>query len=469
MNVNPDARWDRALALFRNNVNEQSYETWFKPIVFEAFDEASHTLVLRVSSNFFVEYLEGNYGNLLVKVLRRCFGDNFRLNYRVVTDKEHNLSQEIESDTTEGLEAPKPRTRANQSPTMLDAARPQELDSQLNPHLTFKNYIEGASNKLSRSVGLSIAEHPNNMQFNPMFIYGPSGCGKTHLINAIGVRTKQLYPQKRVLYISARLFQVQYTDAVVKNSVNDFIAFYQTIDMLIVDDIQEWMTATKTQETFFHIFNHLHRNGKRIILASDRPPVDLNTMPERLLTRFKGGLVAELERPNEQLCVDILKAKIRKNGLTIPDDVVMFIAENANGSVRDLEGTINSLQVYSIVYNCNIDMRLAERVLKRAVKMDDHPLTIDDIMEKVCNHYNVTPEDVNSKSRKTDLVRARQVSMYLAQKHTKMTAARIGKLVGNRDHSTVLHSCTQVEKRLQVDTAFSEEMQNIEASFKLKH
>ncbi len=469
MNVNPDARWDRALALFRNNVNEQSYETWFKPIVFEAFDEASHTLVLRVSSNFFVEYLEGNYGNLLVKVLRRCFGDNFRLNYRVVTDKEHNLSQEIESDTTEGLEAPKPRTRANQSPTMLDAARPQELDSQLNPHLTFKNYIEGASNNLSRSVGLSIAEHPNNMQFNPMFIYGPSGCGKTHLINAIGVRTKQLYPQKRVLYISARLFQVQYTDAVVKNSVNDFIAFYQTIDMLIVDDIQEWMTATKTQETFFHIFNHLHRNGKRIILASDRPPVDLNTMPERLLTRFKGGLVAELERPNEQLCVDILKAKIRKNGLTIPDDVVMFIAENANGSVRDLEGTINSLQVYSIVYNCNIDMRLAERVLKRAVKMDDHPLTIDDIMEKVCNHYNVTPEDVNSKSRKTDLVRARQVSMYLAQKHTKMTAARIGKLVGNRDHSTVLHSCTQVEKRLQVDTAFSEEMQNIEASFKLKH
>ncbi len=468
MNVSPDARWDRALALFRNNVNEQSYETWFKPIIFETFDEASKTLVLQVSSNFFVEYLEGNYGNLLIKVLRHCFGDNFRLNYRVVTDKEHNLSQEIESDTAEGIEAPKARTRANQSPTLLDAAQPQELDSQLNPQLTFKNYIEGTSNKLSRSVGLTIAEHPNTTQFNPMFIYGPSGCGKTHLINAIGVRAKQLYPQKRVLYISARLFQVQYTNAVVKNSVNDFIAFYQTIDMLIVDDIQEWMTATKTQETFFHIFNHLHRNGKRIILASDRPPVDLNTMPARLLTRFKSGLVAELERPNTQLCVDILKAKIRRNGLSIPDDVVAFISENANGSVRDLEGTINSLQAYSIVYNCNIDMRLAERVLKRAVKIDDHPLTIDDIMEKVCDHYNVTPQQVNSKSRKADFVRARQVSMYLAQKYTKMPASRIGKLVGNRDHSTVLHSCAQVEKKIQVDAAFGEEIHSIETSFKLK-
>ncbi len=469
MKANPDARWDRALALFRNNVNEQSYETWFKPIVFESFDEASHTVVLRVSSNFFVEYLEGNYANLLIKVLRHCFGDNFRLNYRVMTDKEHNLSQEIESDTTEAIEAPKPRTRANQSPTLLDAAQPQELDSRLNPRLTFKNYIEGASNKLSRSVGMNIAEHPNNMQFNPMFIYGPSGSGKTHLVNAIGVRTKQLYPQKRVLYLSAYLFQSQYTNAVVKNSVNDFIAFYQTIDMLIVDDIQEWMTATKTQETFFHVFNHLHRNGRRIILVSDRPPVDLNTMSERLLTRFKSGLVAEIERPNKQLCVDILKAKIRRNGLSIPDDVVMFIAENANGNVRDLEGTINSLQVHSIVYNCNIDMRLAEIVLKRAVKMDDHPLTVDEIMETVCDHYNVLPKDVNSKSRKADFVRARQVSMYLAQKYTKIPASRIGKLVGNRDHSTVLHSCMQVEKRLKVDTAFSEEIQSIEASFKLKN
>lgn len=315
---------------------------------------------------------------------------------------------------------------------------------------------------------MSIAEHPNTMQFNPMFIYGPSGCGKTHLINAIGVKTTQIYPQKRVLYVSARLFQVQYTNAVLQNAVNDFIAFYQTIDMLIVDDIQEWVSATKTQETFFHIFNHLFRNGKRIILASDRPPVDLKGMPDRLLTRFSCGLIAELEKPNTQLCIDILENKIRRDGLRIPRDVIQLISETANGSVRDLQGVINSLMAYSIVYNSEIDMRLAERVIKRAVKIDDHPLTIDDILDKVCSHYNVTPEQVNSKSRKRDYVLARQVSMYLAQKYTKMPASRIGKLVGNRDHSTVIHSCTQVEKRLVTDKMFSAEVSSIENSFKLK-
>ena len=323
---------------------------------------------------------------------------------------------------------------------------------------------------MPRSVGYSIAEHPKmSTQFNPFFIYGPSGCGKTHLINAMGVLAKATFPQLRVLYISARLFQVQYTNAVLQNKVNDFIAFYQTIDMLIVDDIQEWMTATKTQETFFHIFNHLFRNGKRIILASDRPPVELKGMPDRLLTRFSCGLIAELEKPNRQLCVDILKHKVMRDGLDIPDDVIAFVAETANSSVRDLEGVINSLMAYSIVYNCQkIDMRLAERVIKRAVKVDDRPLTIDDILDKVCTHFNVTVAQVNSKSRKRDFVVARQVSMYLAQKYTKMPASRIGKLVGNRDHSTVLHSCSQVEQRIKVDPSFSDEVVSIENSFRLK-
>ena len=335
-------------------------------------------------------------------------------------------------------------------------------------HTSFSNYIEGDSNKLPRSIGLSIAEHPNTTQFNPMFIFGPSGCGKTHLINAIGLKIKQLYPQKRVLYISARLFQVQYTNSVLNNTTNDFINFYQTIDVLIVDDIQEWITATKTQDTFFHIFNHLFKNGKRIILASDRPPVELKGMNERLLTRFACGLIAELEKPNVQLCIDILNSKIKRDGLNIPDDVVQFIAQTANGSVRDLEGVINSLLAYSVVYNSNIDMRLAERVIKRSVKIDDEPLTIDEIIDKVCSHFNVTTTAVNSRSRKQDIVLARQVSMYLAQKHTKMPASRIGKLVGGRDHSTVLHSCSQIEKRLQVDKGFTAELSTIENSFKLK-
>ncbi len=467
MKVQPNALWEQCLQLIRDNVTEQQYATWFSPITFEAFDTATNNLLVQVPSPFVYEYLEENYVDLLSKVLTRVYGKGVQLKYRIVTDKAHNLTQDIQSDTVDKVETQLPTNRANQSPTLLDVAL-QEIDPQLDLHKSFSNYIEGDSNKLPRSIGLSIAEHPNTTQFNPMFIYGPSGCGKTHLINAIGLRIKQLYPQKRVLYISARLFQVQYTNSVLNNTTNDFINFYQTIDILIVDDIQEWITATKTQDTFFHIFNHLFMNGKRIILASDRPPVELKGMNERLLTRFACGLIAELEKPNVQLCVDILNSKIKRDGLSIPNDVVQFIAQTANGSVRDLEGVINSLLAYSVVYNSNIDMRLAERVIKRSVKIDDEPLTIDEIIDKVCIHFNVTATAVNSRSRKQDIVLARQVSMYLAQKHTKMPASRIGKLVGGRDHSTVLHSCSQIEKRLQVDKGFIAELSTIENSFKLK-
>ena len=467
MNVQPNAQWKQCLQLIKDNVTEQQFATWFEPILFEMFDKDTHTILVQVPSLFIYEYLEENYVDLLNKVITRVFGKGIRLNYRVVTDKAHNLTQDLQSENVEHVETKLPTNRGNQSPTPLDIA-PQEIDSQLDLHKSFSNYIEGDSNKLPRSIGLSIAEHPNTTQFNPMFIYGPSGCGKTHLINAIGLKIKQLYPQKRVLYISARLFQVQYTNSVLNNTTNDFIGFYQTIDVLIVDDIQEWITSIKTQDTFFHIFNHLFMNGKRIVLACDRPPVELKGMNDRLLTRFSCGLIAELEKPNIQLCIDILNSKIKRDGLNIPDEVVQFIAQTANGSVRDLQGIINSLLAYSVVYNSNVDMRLAERVIKRAVKIDDEPLTIDEILDKVCAHFNVTTNAVNSRSRKQDIVLARQVSMYLAQKFTKMPAKRIGKLVGGRDHSTVLHSCSQIEKRLEVDKGFNAELSSIENSFKLK-
>ena len=467
MKVSPDNRWGKSLALIRQNVTQQQFETWFKPIVFEHYNEATKTILVQVPSLFVYEYLEENFLNLLKTVLYRSFGEGAQLTYRVVTDKEHKLTQDLEADPTDA-EPRKERSGANQSPSPMDVDKAADIDTQLDPHLNFKNYVEGTSNKLARSLGLSIAEHPSQPQFNPMFIYGPSGCGKTHLINAIGLRCKQLYPEKRVLYISARLFQSQFVDANLHSSINDFIRFYQTIDMLIVDDIQEWVNATKTQDTFFHIFNHLFRNGKRILLVSDRPPVDLKGMNERLLTRFSCGLIAELEKPNVELCTDILKAKIRRDGLHIPDEVIRFIASTANGSVRDLEGVVNSLLAYSVVYNSNVDMRLAERVIKRAVKVDDNPLTVDEILDTVCNHFSVTLSAVNSKSRKHDLVIARQVTMYLAQKYTKMPASRIGRLVGNRDHSTVIHSCAQVENRLKVDSSFKEEVNSIEGSFKLK-
>ena len=463
------ALWDKCLALIKENVSEQQYKTWFSPIVFESFSEKDKTLLVQVPSPYVYEYLEEYYIDLLSRVLSKCFGVGVRLTYRIVADKTHGLTTDVQAGEAVGIDHPQPTSRGNKAPTPLDAAVPQDLNPQLNPKQTFNNFIEGNSNKLPRTVGLSIAEHPGKSTFNPFYMFGPSGCGKTHLINAIGVRCKELYPQKRVLYVSARLFQVQFTDSLLKKRINDFINFYQSIDVLIVDDIQEWATATSTLDTFFHIFNHLFRNGKQIILASDRPPVDLQGMKDRLLTRFSCGLIAEMEKPNVELCVDILKNKCRRDGLKIPEDVIRYIAETASGSVRDLQGVINSLLAYSVVYNCNVDMHLAERVIKRAVKVDNHPLTVDDILEKVCNHFNVTQQNVFSRSRKREYVLVRQVSMYLAQKYTKMPASRIGQLIGNRDHSTVIHSCSTIEKRLKIDKDFQNEMTEIETSFRIKN
>lgn len=468
MEQTPKALWDNCLQLIRENVTEPQYRTWFAPIVFEKYDETSQTLLVQVPSMYVYEYLEQHYVALLSKVLCRCFGSSIQLNYRIVADQKHHVTVDVEGSEPINIEPRQSQRMGNKAPSVLDSATPQDIDPQLDLHKTFQSFIEGDSNKLPRTVGLTIAEHPGKSTFNPFFVYGSSGCGKTHLINAIGVRCKETYPGRRVLYVSARLFQVQFTDATRQNTVNDFIRFYQSIDVLIVDDVQEWATATKTLDTFFHIFDHLFRLGKQIILASDRPPVDLLGVKDRLLTRFACGLIAELEKPNEQLCVDILNSKCRRDGLKIPDDVIRFIAQTANGSVRDLEGVINSLLAYSVVYNSNIDMRLAERIIKRAVKVDNHPLTIDDIVEKVCHHYGVSQQQVMSRSRKRDYVLVRQVSMYLAQKYTRMPASRIGQLIGGRDHSTVIHSCTTVEQRLKVDKAFVTELSSIENSFKLK-
>ena len=470
MSISPEKLWDNCLAFISKNISEQNFNTWFKDIVFESYDEEKKMLLIRVPSIFVYEYLEANYVQLLHSAISRDFGKGTQLSYRVITDSENKQTQTMEGD--EPIDAslrPRQREHVNEAPSRLDGMAPQQIDSQLNPQLTFDNYIEGSSNLFSRTIGKTIAENSPSSNFNPFFVFGPSGCGKTHLINAIGVETKRLFPEKRVLYISARLFEVQYTNAVLRNTINDFINFYQTIDMLIVDDIQEWEDKKGTQNTFFHIFNHLFRNGKRIILASDRPPVQLKGMNERLITRFSCGLIAELEKPNVELCVNILENQIRHDGLNIPEDVVKFVASTANGSVRDLQGVMNSLMAYSVVYNCNIDMQLAQRVVKHSVKTEAPTLTVEYIIESVCQHYNVTPANINSRSRKKDYVMARQVSIYLAQKYTKLPASRIGRLVGGRDHSTVIYSCNQVEQRIKVDKKFSSEILSIENSFKIKN
>ena len=402
--------WLHCQKYISENVDEAEYARLFSRVVFKTYVVATKTLVLRVPSNYICEEIEKNYINVLRVAIYNTFG-KVRLDWDVVVveDNPGHKGQGILMEGNDDTIAPKQSILAEErrlkvAPGSLPASELPPIDSQLNPSQTFRTFIEGTSNKLSRSVGLSIAEHPQGTQFNPMFIFGPSGCGKTHLVNAIGNHCKKIYTEKRVLYVSARTFQLQFTNATKQGVQNDFIAFYQTIDMLIVDDVQEWMTATKTQTAFFHIFNHLIKNGRRIILVSDRTPTDMTGMSQRLITRFNSGLMAEMEKPNLKLCIDILNKKIARDGLSVPADVVRYIARLADGSIRDLEGIINSLMAYSVVYSCNIDMRLAEKVTKRAIRKEDNqPITVDDIIERVSRHYGVTPMAVKGRSRKREV------------------------------------------------------------------
>ena len=457
---------------------------------FESYSPATCTLILSIPSNYVAQYIEENYIQHLRIAISNTFG-KIQLKWHTIIVKKDDstttntsMSQTkrsgkdigytyegaVDTKTPDG--AAKAALATNNTQELILApgsvTHLQEIDSQLNLHQTFDNYVEGESNKFCRSIGLTIAEHPQGTQFNPMFVHGPSGCGKTHLVNAIGLRCKEIYKNKRVLYVSAREFQMQYTNANMQGKINDFIGFYQTIDMLIVDDVQEWLNSAKTQETFFHIFNHLFRTDKRIILVSDRPPVQLSGMMDRLITRFSCGVLAEMEKPNVQLCLDILKRKIQRDGLHISEPVIKYIAENVNGSIREIQGIINSLMAYSITYNCNIDMNFVERMVTRAMKTDNQALTIDDIIRIVSTHYDVTEQQVKGRLRKREIVLPRQVIMYLADKHIRMPASRIGRCVGGRDHSTVIHSIRLITEKIQQDKDFCCEIQALEQELGIK-
>lgn len=461
------ALWNRCLKMIRDNVPETTYNTWFVPITPLKYENKA--LTVQVPSQFFYEFLEEKFVELLRVTLYKEIGEGTKLMYRVLTDKTNNITVDLEASNRSIAIPQKGNIReANKTPNPLREPAPQDLDPRLNPNYNFENFIEGYSNKLSRTAGEAVALNPAKTTFNPLFVYGPSGVGKTHLVNAIGTKIKELYPEKRVLYVSAHLFQVQYTDSVRNNTINDFINFYQTIDILIIDDVQEFASLTKTQNTFFHIFNHLHQNGKQLIMTSDRSPIMLQGMEERLLTRFKWGLVAELEKPNVELRKSILKNKIHRDGLNFPEEVINYIAENADESVRDLEGIVVSIMARSTILNKEIDINLAARVVGEAIKCEVKNITIDDIIDKVCHYFEVEPTSIHTKSRKREVVQVRQIAMYLSKKHTEASSSKIGQLIGNKDHATVLHACKIVKDQYEVDKAFRAEIEEIENTLKRK-
>lgn len=454
------AYWNRCLKFISDNVDATAFRTWFEPIIPIKYED--NTLTIGVPSMFFQEFLEAHYIGVLAAALNKEIGAGTNLLYRTMVESKNQTAMDLPGGK-EPVHAQKPIVGGNKAPGAPVAT--QDLDPHLNPKYNFENFIKGTSNEFSRTVAETVAQNPAST-FNPLFLYGPSGVGKTHLTNAIGTRIKELYPEKRVLYLSALLFQVQYTDSVRTNHFNDFINFYQTIDVLIIDDIQELVGSPKTQNTLFHIFNHLHQNGKQLIFSSDRAPAMLQGMEDRLLTRFKWGLIAELARPDAELRKNILKDKIRRDGLTIPENVINYIAENVNESVRELEGIVNSLLVYSIQLKREINLELTRHIVKKTVECaaESKPITINEIIEKVCAYFNVEPSTIHSKTRKREVVQVRQVAMYLSKKHTDTSLSKIGQLIGNRDHATVLHACKIVKDQVEVDKGFHAELQEIENS-----
>ena len=425
----------------RTKLSEQQME-WFTPIRPKSYDDTEHKLVLSVPSRYFLEHLETNFRTLIHGAVYRVFHNPTKIFYHVSIVK--GIKDGIIEESSNALESREGKSGKPLAPKLVvDNPHPRKLNPGLNPSMTFENFIEGKSNKLSRTIAQAIADHPSQQTFNPLFLWGPSGVGKTHLVNALGVRMQKLYPTRRVIYVPAHDFLVQFTESRRQNKFNEFIQFYQSIEVLIVDDIHEFTAQMKTLEAFFHIFNHLHQNGRKIILTCDRPPSELTGMEERMLSRFRWGMTVEMERPEEQLRHDILMSKIRRSGLYIPDDVVQYIAHTIKTNVRELEGAIHSLQAYSIIENKDITLDFARYVLeKNAItkpQAKSKRTTFDYILDRVAEKMGVNVESILGRGRRAEVATARQMVMYLASQHTDLSATRIGFLLGRRTHVTVLH------------------------------
>lgn len=448
-------KWQQCQLLLHDNLTASAYQTWFAPIVPLSFED--NVLTLQVNSEFVVEYIEENYISLLSSAIRRVFGNATRLAYRVI----------IDSVSGAGSTIPSPGSSQSKPMVANDVVRePREtFDTQLNEAYTFDTFIAGEPNKLARVAGLTIARQPGNNAFNPLFIYGGSGVGKTHLANAIGNQVLANDPSKRVLYVSANTFKLQYMAATQENRVPDFLNFYQQVDVLIVDDIQ-YFTSKGTQDTFFHIFNYLHQSHKQLILTSDRSPLELKDLEDRLLTRFKWGLSAEILRPDYQLRRDILCSKLHRDGITLSDDIIDFIAANVRESIRDLEGVSASLLAYSTLIDHEIDMQLAESVLSRIVEIRPKALSMSEVIDAVASFFNIQDKAICSETRSREVMMARHMASYLGKKHTECSLSEIGASLGGRTHATVLHSVKLVEDQLEHDPVMRHRVAQLEAALR---
>ena len=466
--------WNKCLKFIKDNIDETAFETWFKPLV--PVDFKDNKLKIQVPSKFYFEWIEDNYLELLKVALTKYIGENAKLIYSIKMSVDAGQKNahlmDVPSSNRPPVETLNRKTTKKiapeiKNPFAFPGIKKIHIDSQLNPHYNFDNFVEGDSNRLARNAAMAVSKKPGGTSFNPLLIYGDVGLGKTHLANAIGVEVKSRFPDKTVLYVSTEKFVQQYSTAALKNERNSFIHFYQMIDVLIVDDIQFLSGKTGTQDVFFHIFNHLHQNKKQIILTADKTPVDMQDIEQRLLSRFKWGLSAELQKPDYEMRKKIILNKLYTDGVKLPEEIIEYIAKSIKTNIRELEGIIISLIAHASFGHKEINLELTREIVQNYVKQTKKTYSIDKIQEIVGKYFNVEVEDIQSKSRKRDIVQARQFAMYFAKKITKKPYTEIGKSIGNRNHATVLHACKTIDGLKDVDKEFNRYYKDLEVRFSL--
>lgn len=462
MNNTAESVWADCLAIIKDIVEWQHFKTWFEPIV--PLRLKDNVLLIQVPSNFFYEYLEEHYVSLLGKTLKRQLGRDARLEYRIMIDggakKDKgymNVPSGEEKPQENAVILPMKMSDTNGiNPFAYPGIKRMQIDSQLNENDTFDKFIEGDCNRVARRAGKTVAEKPGNNSFNPLFIYGASGLGKTHLLHAIGNEVKKLHPNKVVLYVSSEKFINQFQHHSRNNQINDFINFYQLIDVLLIDDVQFFNHAEKSQDAFFAIFNHLQQSGKQLALTSDKAPKDLEGLQDRLLSRFRWGLSADLQPPDYETRIAIFEQKMHEEGLEMPQEIVKYVAYNITNNIRELRGALISLLAQSSLNKREIDIDLAKKVLRNIIKTNTREITIDAIQKMVCEYFGISYNKLLEKTRKREIVQARQITMYLSKAFTKNSLKTIGAHFGGRDHTTVIHSCQTVKDLMDTDSMFKE-------------
>lgn len=454
--------WERCLRTIKNSIGAQSYKTWFEPI--KAVQLEGAVLTIQVPNKFFYEWLEEHYVGLLKATIHKELGEQGKLEYQILmgqpaTTRQGNpLAQPASANDSTADYLPNDFV----NPFVIPGIRQVRVDPHLNKSYTFDNFIEGDCNKLARSAGMAVARKPGGTAFNPLVIYGQVGLGKTHLAQAIGNDIVQTHKNKNVLYGTTESFTNQIIQAIKNNAINEFVSYYQNIDVLILDDIQFLANKQKTQEIFFHIFNHLHQSGHQIILTSDRPPRDLEGMEDRLISRFKWGLTTDLQSPDLETRMAILEDKMHKNGIELPRAIVEYLCYHIKDNIRELEGVLNKIAFYASLNQRPLDLDMAREVVRDFVKDSQQELTLDHIQDKVAAHFQIPVEKLRAKTRKRPIVVARQLSMFLAKNLTNKSLKTIGEMFGGRDHTTVLYSCRAVQDLMDTDKDFRQTVEGLE-------